>query len=406
MTGAVRSRIPVPLLVLFGALSAMGPLATDMYLAALPRITEDLHTRASTVQLTLSACMVGLAAGQLVVGPLSDQFGRRRPLLVGSVVCVLAALGCALAPTIGLLILCRFLLGFSGSAGVVVARSMITDLTESAQTARYMNLMMMVNGLAPIIAPALGGGLLAVSTWRWVFVALTAVTALMAVGAVLLAPESLPVQERHSGGLRAMGRGFLVMLRRPRYMGFTLAFIGTFGMLFSYISGSAYVLQNILGLGPTQFSLAFGLNSLGILLASSLSAWLLRWMRPESIARGGLVMVVAASLLYLWNAVTGPQLAPTMVLLFLCASGMGLVGGNTTSLALEDGRDRAGTASALLGAAQFAMGALVSPLVSLGGPDTAVPMAVMMLVCSVLALAALLVTLATTTPVQRLRRGE
>lgn len=392
-------RVSVPLLIVFGTLSGIGPLATDMYLAAFPRMSEDLDTQASTIQLTLSACMLGLALGQLLIGPLSDQWGRRRPLMIGSAVCFLASLGCALAPTVEVLIGFRLLMGLSGAAGIVLARSMIADLTVGTQTTRYMNYMMMINGLATVLAPTVGGLILAVSTWRTVFWVLTAVTLLMAAAVFVLVPESLPAERRHSGGLRTVGRGVAAMVRRPRYVGFVIAFVLSFGTLFSYISGSTYVLQNVLGMSSTAYALAFGANSLGILLFSVLSNALLSRTVPERIAPVGLSIVAVSALTLLGLTLAGALSLPVvLVLLFLCAGCQGLIFGNITSLALSQGRDYAGAASALLGCLQFGMGGLVSPLVGLGGDHAVAPMAISMSLCALAALTVFLTTRARTTP--------
>lgn len=395
---ASAPRITVPLLVLFGALSGIAPMATDMYLAAFPRMSEDLDTQPSTIQLTLSAFMVGLALGQLITGPLSDQWGRRRPLLIGSVVCFLATVGCALAPTVGVLIACRLVMGLSGAAGIVLARSMIADLSRGTQTARYMNYMMMINGLAPILAPTVGGVILLLGTWRTIFVVLTAVTLLLALGVFFLAPETLPAQRRQPGGLRSVGHGIATIVRRPRYVGLVAAFVFSFGTLFAYVSGSTYVLQNLMGLSSTQYALVFGANSLGILICSVLANALLRRFSAAGIAQTGLGIIAVAAVTLLGLSLVGLTLVPALVLLFLCVACQGLVFGNVTSLALAEGREVAGAASALLGASQFAMGGLVSPLVGLAGDRAVLPMAITMAVCALVALVVFRLTMTRTRP--------
>lgn len=380
------SRIPVSLVILLGSLTGIAPLGTDMYLAAFPRMTVKLGTTASAVQLTLSAFMAGLAIGQIVIGPLSDQWGRRRPLVICSCVCVLASVGCALAPTVHLLIGLRFLMGFSGAAGLVLARSAITDLTEGRQTTRYMNFMMMINGVSPVLAPTIGGIILGFAPWRAVFWVLTAMTLLMAVAVFLIFPESLPAERRHGGGLAASGRGIARILRRPAYMTYMLAFVFSFGTLFSYISGSTYVLQNNLGLTATHYALVFAVNSFGILAFSGVSNLLLRRFRPQGIGLGGIIVANVATLSFLALALVGLSLVPTLVCLFLTAAAQGLVFGNATSLALDHGRDVAGASSALVGGLQCTMGGFVSPIVSAAGSHAVLPMAGMMVGCSLTAL--------------------
>lgn len=383
---SATSRISVPLVILLGTLTGIAPLGTDMYLAAFPQMTHDLGTTASQVQLTLSAFMAGLAIGQIVVGPLSDQWGRRLPLVICSLVCVLATAGCALAPTVHLLIALRFLMGFSGAAGVVLARSAVTDLTEGQQTTRYMNFMMMVNGISPVLAPTLGGIILGFAPWRTVFWVLTAMTLAMALGVLFLFPESLPRERRHGGGLRASGRGIARILRRPAYVAYMLAFVFSFGTLFSYISGSTYVLQNNLGMSATEYALVFAVNSFGILAFSWVSNALLRKYRPQGIGLAGILVSNAATLVFLALACFGLSLVLTLLCLFATAAAQGLVFGNATSLALQQGRDYAGASSALVGGLQALMGGLVSPLVSSAGEHAVLPMAGMMVGCSGVAL--------------------
>ncbi|WP_165313080.1 multidrug effflux MFS transporter [Rothia halotolerans] len=386
------SRVSLPLLILLGSLCGVSPLATDMYLAAFPAMSEDLRAPASSIQLTLSAFMLGLAVGQFVIGALSDQWGRRRPLVAGSVICCLSAVWCALAPSAELLIGGRFVMGFSGAAGVVLARSMITDLTAGPQTARYMNFMMMINGLAPILAPTLGGLVLSFAHWRAIFWFLTVLTLLLALAVLLLAPETLPRERRRPGGLLSAGRGILALLRRPRYVGFVLAFILSFGTLFAYVSGSTYVLQNVLGLSPTQFALVFGMNSLGLLGNTIVSSVLVRRVHPRRLATVGQLISLAGAIGIVLLALAGPSLVPTLIMLFLCVAAQGLIFGNITSMAVTEGRDVAGSASALLGSLQFGTGSLVSPLVGLGGETAVLPMAVTMLVCATLSVGALALT--------------
>ena len=382
-TAAASSRpIAVPLLVLLGTLCGIGPLATDMYLAAFPAIATDLSVPASTVQLTLSAFMFGLATGQLIIGAISDQIGRRRPLVIGSIICALSALVCALAPNAAVLIGARFLMGFSGAAGLVLARSMVADVTTGMQTARYMNIMMMITGVAPILAPSVGGLVLAFAAWRAIFWTLTVLTTLMAIGVWFIAPESLPAEKRRSGGVREVLVGIGDLLRRRRYTGFLTAFVLSFGTLFSYVSGSTFLMQNRLGMSETAYALFFGANAAGMLICSMISTSLVGRVGPRRLARIGVLISLSASLLFLIHALMGPSLIPTMILLFLVVSSQGLIFGNLTSLALGEGRDRAGASSALIGSLQFGMGAVVSPLVGLGGDTAVLPMAVCMILCA------------------------
>ena len=384
--------IAVPLVILLGTLCGIAPLATDMYLPAFPAMAEDLQVPASTIQLTLSAFMLGLATGQLVIGAVSDQVGRRRPLVIGSIICAVSAMLCALAPTATVLIGARALMGFSGAAGLVLARSMVADLTEGVQTARYMNVMMMITGVAPVIAPTLGGVVLSIAAWRAIFWLLATVTSAMALGVWLLAPESLPVERRRSGGLREILTGIRDLLGRPRYRGLLLTFVLSFGTLFSYVSGSTFLMQNRLGLSETSYALFFGINAAGMLGSTLISATLVGRFGPQRIAAVGITVSLLAGTGFLIHALTGPRVVPTMILLFTVVSCQGLVFGNVTSMALSVGRDRAGASSALIGALQFGMGALVSPLVGIAGDTAVLPMALCLLLCAAGALTTMLVT--------------
>jgi MFS transporter, DHA1 family, multidrug resistance protein len=264
-------------------LTAIAPLATDMYLPALPEVAAELGTTASNVQLTLTGFLVGLAVGQLVIGPLSDAWGRRRLLLAGTGLCLVATAACVVAPTIGALVVARFLQGFGGSAGIVLSRAVIVDRTSGSRTVQLFSLMMAINGIAPVVAPLLGSALLGVGTWRGIFVALTVLTLVMAVAAFMAVPETLPPERRSRGGLRATGRDVRSALTRPRYVGFTLAFAFAFATLFTYISGSPFVLQEALGLSNGAYAVAFGANAAGLIVASILNGQLAGRVDPPGL---------------------------------------------------------------------------------------------------------------------------
>lgn len=363
-------------------LTAIAPLATDMYLPALPDVAAELGTTASNVQLTLTGFLVGLAAGQLVIGPLSDAWGRRRLLLAGTVLCLVASAACVAAPTIGVLVVARFLQGFGGAAGIVLSRAMIVDRTTGDQTVRLFSLMMAINGIAPVVAPLIGSGLLGAGSWRWIFVALSALTLLMAVGAFSAVPETLPPERRVRGGLHTAARDVRSILRRPRYVGFTCAFALAFATLFTYISGSPFVLQETLGLSSGAYALAFGINSAGLIGASIVNGQLAGRLDPRRVLAIATTALVLLSVTLLGIVLSGPSLWPVLVVLFLALTSLGFIMGNATALASREVRDVAGTGSALLGALQFALGAVVSPLVG----SSPLVMAVVMVTASLLSL--------------------
>ncbi|MEU0003633.1 multidrug effflux MFS transporter [Streptomyces sp. NPDC006314] len=376
---------------LLGCLTATTPLAMDMYLPSLPEVTRSLHAPAVTVQLTLTACMAGLGLGQLVVGPLSDRWGRRRPLLIGLAVYLAATALCALAPTAETLIAFRLVQGLAGAAGVVIARAVVRDLYDGAAMARFFSTLMLISGAAPIVAPLIGGQILRVTDWRGVFVVLAAVGAVLGALVWVRLPETLPPAERHSGGMREALRAMRGLLADLPFTGYMLAGGFAFAALFAYVSASPFVIQEIYGASPQTFSLLFGLNSVGLVAAGQVNGKVLvgRVSLDKVLAAGLAVIVLASTALLLMSAgVFGEVgLAPVAAALFVLMSAMGVTLPNAQSLALLRIRHAAGSASALLGTSSFLVGAVASPLVGIAGEHTAVPMAVVQLSGSLVAAA-------------------
>ncbi|MET8559996.1 multidrug effflux MFS transporter [Streptomyces flaveolus] len=376
---------------LLGGLTATTPLAMDMYLPSLPEVTRSLHAPAVTVQLTLTACMAGLALGQLAVGPLSDRWGRRRPLLVGLAVYLAATALCALAPTVETLIAFRLAQGLAGAAGVVIARAVVRDLYDGVAMARFFSTLMLISGAAPIIAPLVGGQILRVTDWRGVFVVLTVVGAALTALVWARLPETLPPGERHSGGTGEALRAMRGLLADPPFTGYMLAGGFAFAALFAYVSASPFVVQEIYGASPQTFSLLFGLNSVGLVAAGQFNGKVLvgRVSLDKVLAAGLTVIVLAATaLLLMATGVFGDTgLVPVAAALFVLMSAMGVTLPNAQTLALLRTRHAAGSASALLGTSSFLVGAVASPLVGVAGEDTAVPMAVVQLAGALVAVA-------------------
>ncbi|MEV7325001.1 multidrug effflux MFS transporter [Streptomyces sp. NPDC093970] len=391
-TAAPAARRAGLLLVLvLGALTATPPLAMDMYLPSLPEVTRSLHAPAATVQLTLTACLAGMALGQLVVGPMSDRWGRRRPLLAGLAVYVAATALCALAPNAGTLVAFRLAQGLAGAAGIVIARAVVRDLYDGVAMARFFSTLMLVSGAAPIVAPLIGGQILRVTDWRGVFVVLTAVGTVLAVVVWARLPETLAPAERHAGGAAAALRAMRTLLADRPFAGYLLSGGFAFAALFAYISASPFVIQEIYGASPQTFSLLFGLNSVGLVIAGQVNGKVLvgRVSLDKVLGAGLAVTVLAATaLLLMATGVFGPVgLAPVAAALFVLMSAMGLTLPNAQSLALLRTRHAAGTASALLGTSSFLVGAVASPLVGIAGERTAVPMAIVQLAGALVALA-------------------
>ncbi|MEU1402417.1 multidrug effflux MFS transporter [Streptomyces sp. NPDC005728] len=380
---AATRRTGLLVVLLLGGLTATPPLAMDMYLPSLPEVTRSLHAPAATVQLTLTACLAGMALGQLVVGPMSDRWGRRRPLLTGLAVYLLATALCALAPTVETLVAFRLAQGLAGAAGIVIARAVVRDLYDGVAMARFFSTLMLVSGTAPIVAPLIGGQILRVTDWRGVFVALTAVGAALAALVWLRLPETLPPAERHGGGVGEALRTMRGLLSDLPFAGYMLTGGFAFAALFAYISASPFVVQEIYGASPQTFSLLFGLNSVGLVVAGQINGKLLvgRVSLDKVIATGLTVIVLAATALLLMSAgVFGEVgLVPIAAALFVLMTAMGPTLPNAQTLALLRTRHAAGSASALLGTTSFLVGAVASPLVGVAGEHTAVPMAVVQL---------------------------
>ncbi|MFI8531936.1 multidrug effflux MFS transporter [Streptomyces aquilus] len=380
------------LLVTFilGGLTATPPLAMDMYLPSLPEVTTSLHAPAATVQLTLTACLAGMALGQLVVGPMSDRWGRRRPLLIGLVVYVLATALCALAPTVETLVAFRLTQGLAGAAGIVIARAVVRDLYDGVAMARFFSTLMLIGGVAPIVAPLIGGQILTVTDWRGVFVVLAVIGALLAGLVWARLPETLPVEVRHVGGVGEALRSMRALLADLPFAGYMLTGGFAFAALFAYISASPFVVQEIYGASPQTFSLLFGVNSVGLVAVGQINGKLLVGrVSLEAVLGAGLAIVTAAAavLLLMSLGVFGEVgLAPVAAALFVLMSAMGLTLPNAQSLALLRTKHAAGSASALLGTSSFLIGAIASPLVGIAGEGTAVPMAVVQLSAALVAL--------------------
>ncbi|MDX3404313.1 MULTISPECIES: multidrug effflux MFS transporter [unclassified Streptomyces] len=383
-------RISLLVTLILGSLTATPPLAMDMYLPALPEVTRSLGAPAATVQLTLTACLAGMALGQIVVGPMSDKWGRRRPLLAGLAVYVVATALCAVAPNVELLVTFRLVQGLAGAAGIVIARAVVRDLYDGVAMARFFSTLMLISGVAPVVAPLIGGQILRVTDWRGVFVVLVVVGVVLGVVVWARLPETLPVEERHAGGVGDTLRAMRGLLADRAFTGYMLAGGFAFASLFAYVAASPFVVQEIYGASAQTFSLLFGLNSIGLVVVGQINGKVLVGrVRLDRVLGLGLVVVIAAAtvLLLMSLGVFGEVgLGPVAAALFVLMSAMGLSLPNTQALALMRVKKSAGSASALLGTSSFLIGAVASPLVGIAGEDTAVPMAVVQLTAAVVAL--------------------
>lgn len=318
-----------------GALSAFGPLSIDMYLPSLPTLADNLHTTTSLAQLSLTACLLGLAVGQIVAGPLSDVRGRRGPLVISLILYAAASLLCVFAPNIGMLIALRFIQGLTGSAGIVISRAVARDLYSGKELTRFFSLLMLVNGVAPIAAPVLGGAILNFVSWRGVFMVLCVVGVAMLIAVVLGLPETLPTNRRSSGGLKQTLGTLGHLFADRRFMGYAFSQALITGAMFAYIAGSPFVLQDIFGVSPQTYSIIFAVNGLGIVLFSQLTGRLVGRFSERQLLLSGLVIAAVAGISLLTVAFTGGQLFAVLVPLFFVVSCVGIVSTTTTSLAMQ-----------------------------------------------------------------------
>jgi DHA1 family bicyclomycin/chloramphenicol resistance-like MFS transporter len=377
--------------LVLGGFVAIGPLTIDMYLPALPTITRELETTSSAVQLTLTGTLVGLALGQLVLGPVSDALGRKRPLLAGTALHVLASLLVLVAPTLAVLGALRVLQGVGTAAGAVIAIAIVRDLYDGRAAATMLSRLFLVLGAAPVLAPTIGGELLRFTSWRGIFAVLAVYGALMIVVGARALPETLPPERRQSSGVRGTLRGYRGLFHDRAYVGLVLVAGLTMAGLFSYVSGSAFVYQGEFGLDEQQFGLLFGAGAVWLIAATQLNPLLLRRWSPQQLLVAGTVAgaVAGAALVLLAATSTGGLWAVAgslWVVLFAC----GLALPNAPALALSRHGEAAGTAAALLGAVQFGVGAVVSPVVGLLGND-AVAIGAVVVTALVLAIAVLVV---------------
>ncbi len=382
---ATTSRIDRPLLLTLALLAAVAPLATDLYLPAFPKMAMDLGTDETGAQLTLTVFLVGMALGQLVFGPLSDRLGRRGPLLLGVVLCIAAGVVSVAATSLGVLVAARLVQGLAGSAGMVIGRAVISDLSSGKAAARAMSLMMIVGGVAPVVGPALGGVVVGPIGWRGLLGVVLTLTVVMLVSVLAFVPESFPAEQRarERAGQSSPTNAWRGLLTRE-FLGYTVAFAFGFGVLMSYISASPFLYQVQMGLSETAYGVVFGLNALGLMVSGALSARLVATRSARALAGTGLITMLLASallmLLVLADAPPGWFAAPIAV----AVASVGLVMGNGTALALEAVSQGRGFASAVLGAAQFGLGGVVSALVGLG--DGALPLALAMTGCAAVAI--------------------
>ncbi|GHE10277.1 multidrug effflux MFS transporter [Streptomyces alanosinicus] len=371
--------------ILLGALTALGPLANDTYLPSLPQIADDLNATASATQLSLTACLVGLGSGQMIAGPISDRLGRRGPLLAGLLLFVAAALACSWAPNVWTLVVLRLLQGIGGATGIVIASAIVRDRHTGVQAARLFSLLMLVTGMAPILAPVAGGQLLRMTDWRGIFLALTAAGAVILLACTLLLPETHPVQARTAP--TDSGPVFGRLLKDRQYVGYMLSCGFAFAAMFAYIAGSPFVLQEIHHMSPQAFSYVFGINALGLVVAAQTGGRIVHKSGPRRLLGLGVSGSALGGVGALVCAVTHAPLPALLVSLFVIVTSVGLVMPNSMALAMNNHGEIAGAAAALIGFLQHIIGAAMVPLVGLAGKTSALPMGITTAALGIAALA-------------------
>ncbi|QCB49335.1 Bcr/CflA family efflux MFS transporter [Rhodococcus sp. PAMC28707] len=391
-TSSERLRV----ILVLGALIALGPLTIDMYLPALPAIVDDLNSSSAAVQLTLTGTLIGLALGQLVIGPLSDIVGRRLPLIAGTAVHVVASLLCVLAPNVAVLGLFRGLQGLGAAAAAVVAMAVVRDLFTGRAAATVLSRLMLVMGVAPVLAPSLGGAVLLAGSWRWVFGVLAVLGVALFVLAVFSLRESLPPERRRSRGIMPVVRTYGSLLRDGQFVVLVLVAALAMSALFAYVAGSSFVLQEQFELDEQQFAVVFALGAIALIGASQLNVVLLAHFTPVRIVISALSAgVLAAAVMTVLAVGDVGGIIGFLVPLWFVLGAVGFVMPNAPALALSRHGEAAGTAAALLGAAQFGSGAIVAPVVGVLGND-AVAVSVTMVGVSAIALLALIAVTAKT----------
>lgn len=370
------------LVVALALLSTLAPFATDMYLPVFPDMAEDLAVPASVIQLTLTTFFVGVALGQLVLGPLSDRIGRKPPLLAGSVVCLIASAVAAMAPNAEVLLGARLLQGFSGAAGIVIARAIVADIYRGILAAKMFSFLAMLGGIAPVIAPLVGSLLAIPVGWRGILWSLAGITALMLLAVIFIVPET------HSPAARAAAHAaqardgaarrvtMLDLLRRPGFVANALMMSFAFVVLMGYIAASPFVFQTMMGLGVVGSGALFAVNSSAILIGSSLNVRFVEKRGIHAMMRIGIVGLILGVLLLALQQLLGLAAAVIEVPLMLFTASVGFLFGNAVALALGHASDARGAGSAFVGASQFLAGAIVAPLVGLAGPASVLPLTI------------------------------
>ncbi|WP_102707045.1 multidrug effflux MFS transporter [Terribacillus saccharophilus] len=374
--------------LLLAVFSALGPFTVDMYLSSLPEMMNDFSTTASLIQASLTASLLGLGLGQLVAGPLSDVHGRRKPLLISMLLYFILSIACAFSPNIGIFIFLRFFQGFVASAGLVISRAIVRDRYSGVEMVKFMALLTMISNVAPLISPTAGSAVTTFTSWIGVFIFLGLLGLILTGVATWGIKESLPVDQRVPSNFKGLLNNYGSLFRNRSFMGYALVNGILFSGVFAYVSGTPFIYQNMYGISPQLFSVLFALNGLGIILGSQLVKRLSEQIGEHRIFRIGLLIAfITTAIILVVVLVHGPFIA-LFLAIFLFAVAIGIIAPVSFTLAMESQGHIAGSAAAVLGSLQFALGAITSPLVGIAGEESAVPFGVTIFMTSILAVIA------------------
>ncbi|MNH91304.1 Bicyclomycin resistance protein [compost metagenome] len=382
------NRYVFSLALLLGLFSTLGPFTIDMYLPAFPEIVKQFNSTASLVQFSLTACLLGIGTGQLVIGPLSDIYGRRNPLLISMSVYILSSLACAFSPNIGLLIVFRFLQGFAASAGIVISRAIARDLYSGHELTKFFSLLLLVGNLGPLAAPIAGSGILSFTTWIGVFIALALLGTYLLSMTKWRLKETHPAERRRPTNLVNQLKSYGLLLRDRQFVGYMLAQGIMIAGVFAYVSGTPFIYQNIYGATPAVFAFLFGSNGISLIIGSQIVGRMAHRVSEQAFLLFGLWLALLASVAVLVVAIVHGPLFTLVIPLFFFVAAIGITSTAAFPLAMESQAHMAGSAAALLGVIPFLLGAIVAPLVGIAGENTAVPLGLIILATSTAAMLA------------------
>lgn len=379
------------LALILAAFSALGPFTVDMYLASLPQIMDFFGTNASMIQASLTASLLGLGLGQMVMGPLSDSYGRRTPLLISMMLYIVSSIACAFVPNIESFIVLRFIQGVAASAGLVISRAIARDRYSGVEMTKFISLLTMISNVAPLISPNAGSAVTSFSSWVGVFVFLGLLGILLTGITIWGLEESLPVQYRVPGNFRALMRNYNRLFRDRTFIGYALVNGILFAGVFAFVAGTPFIYQNIFGVSPQLFSILFAMNGLAIMFGSQVVKRVAGRLTERSIFRFGLLLSFISTFAILIAVLSKGSLPAIFVSTFLFAISIGIISPVSVTLAMESHGHIAGSASAVLGTFQFALGAITSPLVGIAGENSAIPFGIVIFTTGLLAIVSYIV---------------